>query len=66
MDGMRIEKPQEMQCSTGTRPPGCGMQGTRSPRPRDGGTPGGTFPHIPFLGGRGGTRGDATPQKGDS
>jgi hypothetical protein len=52
------------QCSTGTRPPGWGSWGTRPPRPRDGGTPGGTFPHVPFLGRRGGTWGDATPQGG--
>jgi hypothetical protein len=42
------------QCSTGTRPP----------RPRDGETPGGMFPHVPFLGRREGTWGDATPQSG--
>jgi hypothetical protein len=52
------------ECSTGMRPPGWGSWGTRPPRPRDGGTPGGTFPHVPFLGRRGGTWGDATPQGG--
>jgi len=42
--------PSTYQCSMGTRPP-------RFPCTRDGGMPGETFPHVPFLGKREETQG---------
>jgi hypothetical protein len=68
LDAFRVEKNWRnqmtgsfSQCSTGMRPPGWGSWGTRPSRPWDGGTPGGMFPHVPFLGRHGGAWGDAIP-----
>jgi hypothetical protein len=54
----------------GDASPRVGVVGDASPTSPGRGGPGGTFPHVPFLGRRGGTQlpkvGDKTPQKGDS